>query len=197
MHTDETLDIFDSQTVKIGAEFRSFKATICPLYHTRELPKEARKRRRRQVATSKHSALPAGNGDTPSAETLSQLPRERELNINTVKHHFMGDYAWCIRNYGTVDNYTTEAGELEHKCPKSRYTRTDRREYRKQLARIERRIKRIRRIRARLVEAGRSIISEKTANTPQQHHHIAESQNDFQHLGTFLRTSAGDPAIKV
>lgn len=34
-------------------------------------------------------------------------------------------------------------------------------------------------------------------NTPQEHHHIGLSQNLHEHIGTFLRKHAGDPAIKV
>jgi hypothetical protein len=34
-------------------------------------------------------------------------------------------------------------------------------------------------------------------NTPQEHHHIGVSQNRFEHIGTFLRQHAGDPAVQV
>jgi hypothetical protein len=38
---------------------------------------------------------------------------------------------------------------------------------------------------------------EAVGNTPREHHHIGTSQNSFEHIGTFLRQKAGDPAIHV
>src|ERR1700683_2723637 len=49
---------------------------------------------------------------------------------------------------------TTFQGELEHRLPKSRYTRTNRKCFMKQLTRIERRQARIRTIRAQQNQAG-------------------------------------------
>ena len=33
--------------------------------------------------------------------------------------------------------------------------------------------------------------------TPQGHHHIGTSHNQFEHIGTFLNRNSGDPATKV
>jgi len=60
------------------------------------------------------------------------------------------------------------------------------------LARIERREARIRRIQTRLSGQHEAVDS-----TLLQHHHIGKSENMHQHIGTFLRNNAGDPAIKV
>ena len=84
-------------------------------------------------------------------------------------------------------------GELEHRISKSRYKRTDRKAFIKQLARIERRQARIRRIRARHSDS----VHEQVDSTPEKHHHIAKSQNDNVHIGTFLRKNVGDPAVQV
>jgi hypothetical protein len=85
--------------------------------------------------------------------------------------------------------------ELEHRTPKYRYKRTDKKKpFIKQLARIERREARLRRIRAKL---SKDNTREAVGNTPHEHHHIGVSQNQFEHLGTFLRDHSGDPAIKV
>jgi len=62
----------------------------------------------------------------------------------------------------------------------------------KQLTRIERREARIRRIRNTL---GRQ--REVVPNILHGHHHIALSQKYHEHIGTFLRTNAGDPATTV
>jgi hypothetical protein len=40
-------------------------------------------------------------------------------------------------------------------------------------------------------------LEEQVAKTSQEHHHIGVSQNHHEHIGTFLRRNAGDPAIKV
>jgi hypothetical protein len=87
-------------------------------------------------------------------------------------------------------------GELEHRTAKARYKRTDRKLFVKQLAQIERRQARLRRIKAKLspeAQARREAISKE----PQQHHHIGRSQNQYEHIGTFLRRHAGDPAVMV
>jgi hypothetical protein len=65
-----------------------------------------------------------------------------------------------------------------------------------QLAQIERREARLRRIKAKLVSPGQGW-GETVARTPQQHHHIGISQNQYQHIGTFLQRNSGDPAVKV
>lgn len=84
-------------------------------------------------------------------------------------------------------------GELEHRTPKERYTRTDKKIFVGQLARVERREVRLHRIRAKLPRQQR----EWTPNTPEQHHHIAVSQNNYEHIGTFLQKHEADPAVKV
>jgi hypothetical protein len=88
-------------------------------------------------------------------------------------------------------------GELEHRRPKARFKRTDKkREFVRQMARIERREFRLRRIRARL--SGKSKMPcEAVGSAPHEHHHIGVSQNNFEHIGTFLQNHAGDPATKV
>jgi hypothetical protein len=85
--------------------------------------------------------------------------------------------------------------ELEHRRPKARYKRTDKKLYIKQLAQIERREAHLRRIRARLPE--NRTWSEAVASTPKEHHHIGASQNNYEHIGTFLHNHADDPAVQV
>ena len=91
-----------------------------------------------------------------------------------------------------------QQSELEHHTPKSRYFRTDRKGFLKQLTQIERRQARIHCIKARIAKDGGSTYeSEPVANTLQEHHHIGLAQNRYEHIGTFLRKHAGDPAIQV
>lgn len=84
-------------------------------------------------------------------------------------------------------------GELAHRTAKSRYKRTDKKTFVRQLAEIERREARIRRIRMRLGRAR----GERVPTSLEEHHHIGKSQNQFEHIGSFLRRNSGDPAIKV
>jgi len=60
------------------------------------------------------------------------------------------------------------------------------------MAQIERREARLRKIR-RLTR----IQNETVPKTPQEHHHIGISQNQYKHIRTFLREHSGDPAVKV
>lgn len=92
----------------------------------------------------------------------------------------------------------TTQGELEHRRPKARFTRTDKRKFIKQMTRIERRESRLRRIRANLRKAGKIMDeSEGKFCLLDCHHHIGTSQRTYNHIGTFLRKNAGDPAIQV
>jgi len=83
--------------------------------------------------------------------------------------------------------------EHEHKTPKARYKRTDRKHFIKQIAAIERRQTRIRRI----CEKRSTPYSKPVPRLPQGHHHIARSEDDWDHIGTFLIRHQGDPATYV
>jgi hypothetical protein len=57
---------------------------------------------------------------------------------------------------------------------------------------MERREARLRRIRNKLPRN-----PEMVDKTLQKHHHIGLSQDSYEHIGTFIRRNAGDPAVKV
>jgi hypothetical protein len=40
-------------------------------------------------------------------------------------------------------------------------------------------------------------LAEPVPDTMEPHHHIGVSQNQYEHIGTFLRTHNGDPAVNV
>lgn len=88
-------------------------------------------------------------------------------------------------------------GELEHRTPKARFIRTDRKLFVKQLANMERRAFRLRRIRERLIEKKKVLWEEAVPNTPEYHHHIGITQNSYEHIGTFLRHGSEDASMKV
>lgn len=219
IHTDITLDLLDNMTITLGAEFRTFDKKTCSAFDTRELAREVDARRRRkskksQLSGSKSSFNPQETGEA-SSEALGPAPKK--FNRNTYKYHSLGDYGRTIRRFGTTDSYSTEnvsyfydfyddtntrankspiQSELEHRTPKGRYARTDKKKFVRQLAQIERREYQLRQIRARLYGAGynrREVVS----SAPHKHHRIGLSQNNYYHIGTFLQMNHGDPAIKV
>lgn len=72
----------------------------------------------------------------------------------------------------------------------------------KQITQIERRQHRIRRLQAYLQTSNKAPTqntrtSTEHAFTPDTHHHIGKSQNEYEVIGTFLSQNAGDPAIQV
>lgn len=101
MHTDQTLVILDTETVRLGKELRAFSNITCAAFETRELRREtdARKRRlsKNPTAGSKKSAGSEGAGSTL-----------KKFNLQTPKNHFIGDYADTIRLFGTTDSISTE-----------------------------------------------------------------------------------------
>lgn len=90
-------------------------------------------------------------------------------------------------------------GELEHRTPKSRYTRTSRKRFIKQLTQIERRQARIRRIREHLKSnsSSKSSLREDVPSLPESHHIIGQTQNHPVDLSVFVHNHIDDPAVKV
>ncbi|KAF7966593.1 hypothetical protein HWV62_37801 [Athelia sp. TMB] len=201
LHTDTTLDIMDLSTVRLGRELRSFAKTTCSAFATKELKREVAARQRRQAraavaSSSKRCIGPAviAQGGTQK-DTQPNGPLLKTFNLNTVKIHFLGDHADTIREFGTNDSHSTEPGELEHRTPKSRYPRTGRKFYVRQLANIDSRMTRLRRIRERTGAA--KLAFENVPASPDHHHHIGVSENLSIHTGEFIRAGAGDPAMEV
>lgn len=99
MHSDLTLDILDEVTTTLGGKFRQFQQDICPSYHTRDLPREARVRRRRRQAAKQGTSAEV----VPSIDELLT----REFSLQNYKYHSLGDYVKTIRMVGTTDSYST------------------------------------------------------------------------------------------
>lgn len=88
--------------------------------------------------------------------------------------------------------------ELEHRSPKSRYLRTSRKDFEKQLGNIERRQARIRRIRQKLSSKTEStFVREKGPESSASAYHIGKTQNHPLDLGVLSRDNCHDPAVKV
>ena len=86
--------------------------------------------------------------------------------------------------------------ELEHRTPKSRYLRTSKKHYAKQLTQIKRRQARIHRICEKLNKS-KKLTSEEVACEPFERYNIGKSQNYPVCISQFLRSRTGDPAVKV
>jgi hypothetical protein len=94
MHTDDTLRIFDDLTVHIGAEFRSFNEKTCPAFKTHELRRETEARKRRR--SKKHGTTGVSTSSRLEEQSEADGPLPKMLNIQTYKHHSLGDYPKAI-----------------------------------------------------------------------------------------------------
>lgn len=105
MHTDETVLHLESVTVKFGREIRHFRDNLCLKFDTVELPGEADRRGRQQLRQS-------GGANPSQQQTQSSTPlrghRKKELNLNTIKFHSLGDYVQFIRLYSAMDSFSTQ-----------------------------------------------------------------------------------------
>ncbi|RDB17006.1 hypothetical protein Hypma_002060 [Hypsizygus marmoreus] len=146
------------------------------------------------TATAAGAAEVKGNDPAPSGRR-----RKGFTFLRSYKAHALDDYVETIKQFGTTDSYSTECGELEHRTPKGRYRRTSKKAYKKQLAQIERHQARIRHIRQKLSMHAPPIpdnASPILSGNADEHHHIGITENNPQHIGTFLSDNSGDPAIQ-
>ncbi|TFK18413.1 hypothetical protein FA15DRAFT_603337 [Coprinopsis marcescibilis] len=142
LHTDRTLELFEATTVALGNQFRLFMNVTCANITTYELPREVEARQRR--ASKSKSAPQSASQPVSTQRSIPDPPpiegrRVKKLNISTYKFHSLGDYPQSIKKYGPVDAYSSELGEMLHKLPKDWFSRTNRRNVRRQITRIERR----------------------------------------------------------
>lgn len=118
LHTDLTLGIMDRLTTELGKALRDFEKHICAAYVTRELPRETAARQRRQKAkkdVSGGGAAPPNGISEPEIEEPKRL--KKALNLQTYKHHSLGDYVDTIRRYGTTDSYSSQTARFTNFPP--------------------------------------------------------------------------------
>ncbi|KAI0666052.1 hypothetical protein C8Q78DRAFT_985227 [Trametes maxima] len=123
LHTDTTLSIFESAVKTLGEAIRTFATKVCREYDTRELDKEVAARQRRKAKKDSKGKAPAHVPKNAKPEDMER-PR-KEFNPNTYKLHRLGDYPASIRKTGTMDDKSTQTGELEHRRPKRHYAHTN------------------------------------------------------------------------
>ncbi|KIK10455.1 hypothetical protein PISMIDRAFT_20384 [Pisolithus microcarpus 441] len=120
--------------------------------------------------------------------------RSNTLNLRTYKLHALGDYTTTIRMFGTSDSYSMQSGEREHQVGKGRFVRTNRKDFVRQLARIERRQARIRKI-CDSFKATRGPF-EPVPNKPEERYNVGKSQHRPIDIADFIRKHSGDPALQ-
>ncbi|CDO76810.1 hypothetical protein BN946_scf185033.g7 [Trametes cinnabarina] len=108
LHTEATTTIADAVLVEYGKALRRFKRVTCAAYHTVELPRETAARMRRQThkAATTIQTPPSQSAMVTAASTRLQntgdtpvlTSKRKEYNLNTYKHHSLGDYTASIRH---------------------------------------------------------------------------------------------------
>ena len=101
LHTDHTLDSFNSLTKPLGAALRHFAGKFSDRFDTKELPKETGARERRAVKNKTKGKTSRPRGQKSSSGKV-------RFNLFTYKLHALGDYANTIRRRGTTDSYSTQ-----------------------------------------------------------------------------------------
>ncbi|KAJ7627108.1 hypothetical protein FB45DRAFT_1082250 [Roridomyces roridus] len=123
VYTFATFHAYAKLRMHTGITIVTFRITVDIVVF--ELPAEIRRRQRRDAKNKKTSE--------PTAK------QKKSWNIATYKWHAMGDYADSIEEFGTLDSYSTQIGELAHRLCKILYGRTNRRGFEAQIATLERR----------------------------------------------------------
>ncbi|KAH9480132.1 hypothetical protein JR316_0006729 [Psilocybe cubensis] len=100
MHTSSTLTGLEVTTRRLGKELRAFVTKLCPLYSTKELPKETAACARRAASNAK-KRKPMAPGSLNGKVT-------KMLNLFTYKLHALGDYVKTIWMFGPTESYSTQ-----------------------------------------------------------------------------------------
>lgn len=82
---------------------------VCPHFETRDTPREAGARARRQaVKPPTSSGRASRSSKTRKGKEGTTDRQRRDFNPNTYKFHALADYCLTIRRFGTTDNYNTQ-----------------------------------------------------------------------------------------
>ncbi|KII82710.1 hypothetical protein PLICRDRAFT_120409 [Plicaturopsis crispa FD-325 SS-3] len=212
MHTDSTLDLLESTTTELGREMRSFRKGTCAQFHTTELPGEQAARARRKSRKKKSNNVPAVHAEPTTATRKPAVEKSegKQFNLITYKFHALADYVKTIRLFGSTDSYTSQIGELAHRCIKRLYSRTNKKNAMEQVTRHERRETKFRLAREKADADSRSKArhphhgvnespNQDTSSLDQDdevHHYMSNSRNSPHDLTSFTRDFRNDPATK-
>nr|GAT49693.1 predicted protein [Mycena chlorophos] len=224
LHTDDTIAHLRHCQKELGRLLRRFLRVFLPSLAARgiipkELPSEHNSRTSRQAKRAAKAAATKAAKRRASHNTDTS-PKEKMYSLLTYKLHALGDYVASILWFGTLDSYSTQVGELEHRRVKRFYARTNKNRAVRQMTLLERRDTFFRNIRARAVKTATATVrphaatpvrqirrSKKTVPfaerealpyaAPEQHYHVAASQNDSIHVPSWLYEHRNDPAVRV
>lgn len=126
MQTDSTVDMLQKVTAYLGLKIHAFAKNICPLYHTKELPREVTachhcraeknscKSSHRKVAneTVMNMAMTEGAIEDAEDNSTDAKCKHKTFNLITYKLHVLGDYVHQILWFGTTDSYSTQPVSL-------------------------------------------------------------------------------------
>lgn len=104
MHTESTLASFDEGVSQYGKLIRRFASKTCSAFETTETPREYEARARR---TARKAAR--GQREVPDAPTNQVLVLKvtKRFNLQRFKLHSLGHNTTSIRQFGTLDGYST------------------------------------------------------------------------------------------
>ncbi|KAJ3771938.1 hypothetical protein FB446DRAFT_789170 [Lentinula raphanica] len=221
LHSETTLGWLETITKEVGVLMRAFRDKTASDFNTVDLPREQEARARRQAAAL--SGHPRQSSSAAAPSTTNRATSNRTLNLFTYKFHAMGDYTPTIRLFATIDNYSTQAGELAHRTVKAFYGLTNKRDAQAQIAKHYNRAKHLQEAKARLKKAKKleqsngassmsaqvlerhphhvgmesSTVEEDMKIPPDVHHFISENTSHSVSLYAFLvNENRDDPAKK-
>jgi hypothetical protein len=223
MHSEDTLQHLEKVTKVIGCELRTFQDWTKSAFKCKELPSESSRRsrnqqRRKARAAKSGNAPPSITPDPP--KTQQQSAKAKSFSLHTYKNHALGDYVQTIRLFGTTDSYSTQTvrnlllalchhspdfqGELAHRFVKHLYSRTNKNNALKQIAKNERRSTRLQHAREAAAAHYQHIHHVQFSdNDPlpytgfYEHHHLSDSTNFPLNLMAFVNQPPNDPAKAV
>ena len=105
MHTDDTLRLMESITVKLGNHLHTFTNETSSTFSTKELHREAEAWTRCQG----HETLrKLGNASSQQNNAQAPTRKAKTLNLQTYKLHALGDYPEQIQTYSMTDSYSMQ-----------------------------------------------------------------------------------------
>ncbi|KIJ50228.1 hypothetical protein M422DRAFT_245470 [Sphaerobolus stellatus SS14] len=197
MHTDSTINLLSQLTKQFGSLIRKFVKDTSQRYVTQELPRERAARARQEAAVASKNT-----GKDVMPVDPSKLEKKRKtLNLNTYKFHAMGDYPSFIHRVGSIESYSTQRGESEHRIAKQRYSRASKKNTGLSLTHIERRSNNMRilanNVHSASEKAGLVVDEPLPSIDPKDHWAISFSEKrNCIDIGNFLLENHGDPAVK-
>ncbi|KAI5896414.1 uncharacterized protein SCHCODRAFT_01150321 [Schizophyllum commune H4-8] len=212
VHTSSTVRILDDLTTELGKALRYFADVTCSHFETRETEKELGKRKRAEARRAATATASGVAGESLAPATASRGRRPKTFSLGMIKLHFLGDYTEAIRQYGSLEHFSTKTGELEHRVVKKRRARTGNVNFVPQLVKAETR----ERVHDRMHEelsalsekgtddsirksTGATVGSDPGVDTKdlREHHHIAADESGERlYLASWLTANGKDPAFQ-